>query len=92
MIKLDETYYIDSDDANFILCKQTVLGEKSKKAGECTYKNIGYFNTLNGALKSYANMLIRDKVSQTDMTLSAVLRVLKEINETIDNALNRYHR
>ena len=58
-INLDETYIIKSDENNYILCELRVASDSAKNAGETIEKTVGYYGTIQQALKGYAKISTR---------------------------------
>ena len=58
-IKLDENYIIKSDENNYILSELKVASESAKNAGEIVEKTIGYYGTIQQALRGYAKISTR---------------------------------
>lgn len=58
-IMIDDTYGICSDENNYILFELKIKGEKSKNVGEVVESNVGYYGTLQQALKGYARVSTR---------------------------------
>ena len=58
-IMIDDTYGIYSDEANIVLFELKTKGEKSKNHGEQVEANIGYYGTIQAALKGYAKISTR---------------------------------
>ena len=58
-INLDENYIIKSDENNYILCELRVASDSAKNAGETIEKTVGYYGTIQAALKGYAKISTR---------------------------------
>ena len=56
---IDDIYGICSDEANYILFRLKTRGEKAKNVGEVVESNIGYYGTIQSALKGYAKISTR---------------------------------
>lgn len=84
MLKLTETYFIDSDTRNYILIeKNTIKKEESKNFGEDIFTNIGYFGTLE-----QLKMFIIEKEIKGDLELLNNIEKTIELKETINKRLN----
>lgn len=63
MLKINENYYLDSDDLQYILLKKTIVTNKeSKNFGKEMFKNIGYYGTLESLKKSLLEKEIKDNI------------------------------
>lgn len=91
MIHLEENWYIDADETEFILLEQY-----ERPASEC-YKKMtgqdveivrkvsGYYTTLRNAIKGYRDMLIRKAVRTDEFArVSGALRAVDEIDSRIE--------
>ena len=58
-IMIDDIYGICSDEANYILFELKIRGEKAKNVGEVVESNVGYYGTIQAALKGYAKISTR---------------------------------
>lgn len=58
-LDLDKEFFIESDVNNFILFKKSLTGEKAKVQGLETVKPIGYYSTLQNALRGYTKHSLR---------------------------------
>ena len=58
-IMIDDIYGICSDENNYILFEMKTKGEKSKNVGEVVESNVGYYGTIQQALKGYAKISTR---------------------------------
>lgn len=79
---IDEKFGITSDENNFVLFELKVLGEKSKNAGELTEATVGYYGTLQAALKGYAKYALRSSEAKG---LKEVMAKLDAIEKAIMN-------
>lgn len=78
-IKLSDDYQLTSDRYQYIIQEKKVV-KKGKTQGTEYWDNIGYYNTLQGALDSYVNMRVR--ISDKN-TLTELLAYLKEIKKEV---------
>lgn len=74
MIELFEDYVINADGLQYILAKKAIT-----KKGELSYKNLGYYSTMKGALGGFVNKLMKEKVAS------------KEVS-SMDNWMNHYDK
>ena len=82
-IDLDGKYQLSSDSMNYILqVKGTVQTGKTK--GDDTLVAVGYFSTVENALKAYKECLIKE----TDIkTINELLVAIKKIDKHIEKVL-----
>lgn len=82
-INLDETYIIKSDENNYILCELRVASDSAKNAGEIVEKTIGYYGTIQAALRGYTKISTRqpnqdgykELIQKLDAIEQAILKV-----------------
>lgn len=58
-LELDYEYYIESDENNFTLFKKSLTGEKAKVQGLETIRPLGFYGTLQNALRGYTKHSLR---------------------------------
>lgn len=63
MLKINEKYYLDSDSLQYILIEKGVVQkEDSENYGKETFKNVGYYGTLEGLKQSLLEKEIKDNI------------------------------
>lgn len=80
MLKLENDYYIRTNNRNFILIKDT---KRFSKEGEPIYISKGYYTKLSYALESYVDQMLLEGLSDFDMNLSGVKAKLEELRTEI---------
>ena len=58
-LELDKEFFIESDENNFTLYKKGVTSDKAKVQGVETIKPLGYYGTLQNALRGYVKYSTR---------------------------------
>lgn len=83
MIKIDETHFITADPYCFILQeKKTVQDGKTK--GEEYFENIGYYTSIESALKGLLKKETRKFLAKQDIvSLKETIKEIKKIEEEI---------
>lgn len=80
MIKIDENFYMTSDNSNWVLNRE-VKGELNPATGKHKVsKDVWYCGTLEGCLKRYIN-----EAPKVAKSIEELLEVLKSCVETINN-------
>lgn len=82
-LMIDEKIGISSDENNFILFEIKVRGKDSKEAGAEFESTLGYYGTLQAALKGYAKYSVRhsdvkgmkELMAQLDAIEKAIINV-----------------
>lgn len=82
-IQLDDTHSLVSDSMNYVLQRRGIVKEGKNKGNE-TFTPIGYFSTIENALKAYKQTLIR-KADIT--TINELLIAIKTIDKHIEDIL-----
>lgn len=82
-IKIDKNYSLKSDARNVMLVENKVIQEGDNK-GNPTEITLGYYGTIEGALKGY----LRLKINLSDATtIEGLLKEIESIKKTIENTL-----
>lgn len=88
MIILDKQYLIDSDGTQFILQKQVEAEKKDTKEKYIRKDNIGYYPSLETALKGCLHKILLEEVQEKTMTLKEVIEVIEKFHFSIKEYLN----
>lgn len=90
MIMIDEKYYIDADDKNYILQEKSIVkDEKSKNYGKETFKILGYFGKLDNVLKYLIDLNIKEYVSKNRTnTLEQLIKKINSIEKSMEKKFN----
>lgn len=78
MIKIDETYSITADSNCYILQEKRIV-EEGKEKGKEYFMNLGYYTTINDALKGLLKKEMRKYVA-------------KDIVKTLKNAVDEFEK
>lgn len=82
-IELDNKHRLISDSMNYIIEETKVVKDGDRKGEE--YKvSVGYYSTLQGALKGYKELKIRTSDAKT---INEILEVVKETDNKINEIL-----
>ncbi|MCM3109871.1 hypothetical protein [Lederbergia lenta] len=86
MLKLEDKYRVMFENRNYRLEKQEEV--KEKKSGEIkqVWKFVGFYGTMNSALRRYIDEKIRDLEEVTEPEL---IKVLKDLKRHIDIVVKR---
>lgn len=83
MIKLNNDFYIESDENQFILKhKRTSVKKETQEKYESEVVD-GYYVNLPQALKGYINSRLLQKTATDTMELKDVKKLLEELKEEI---------
>lgn len=80
MIRINDTYFIESDGNSFELKKDTLTHDKK---GNRVYKTLGYYGSLQQALHGYAKKRVLCESIEDELTLSQVRGLLEIIEREI---------
>lgn len=85
MIKINEIYYIDADTSNYTLKeKSTIQDEKSPNFGKETFKDVGYFSSLEHLLNCLLKKELRQFIGkEEEKTIKDMLEEIKRLREYI---------
>lgn len=88
MIKINEKYYIKSDDNQFMLCeKGTIQDKESKNYGNDTETILGYYGTLEHSLEGLEKINIRRQVNSKELTLKQAIEEIKKLHNELRNLI-----
>lgn len=88
MIILDKQYLIDSDGTQFILQKLVEAEKKDTKEKYIRKDNVGYYPSLEMALKGCLHKILLEEVQENTMTLKEVIEVIEKFHLSIKEYLN----
>lgn len=92
MIRINEDYIIDCDEVQYIL-KQDLHKTETKNGKESpVVKSLGFYSTLENALRGYIGILTRKRHATVEMSVYDALRVIGEEREALERLLKRYAR
>lgn len=83
MIKLKNGYKVVADDTCYKLVRERTATKKDSGDKYTTEVTIGYYSELNKALDAFVKETIREKVKDSDATITEVSRAIKELREYI---------
>lgn len=68
MIKVTDRFYIDADSKNYVLKeKTTVQDTESQNYGKETFKELGYYTTIESCLNGILKTTTREFISKSDI-------------------------
>lgn len=87
MIKVTDRFYINANSNCYSLQeKTTVQDEKSENYGKEIYKDLGYYITLEGALKGVLKITTREFVSkENEKSIHELIGFVKAQNKIIES-------
>ncbi|OUP61715.1 hypothetical protein B5F14_01795 [Faecalitalea cylindroides] len=88
MIILYKQYLIDSDGTQFILQKQVEAEKKDTKEKYIRKDNVGYYPSLETALKGCLHKILLEEVQEKTMTLKEVIEVIEKFHSSFREYLN----
>ena len=81
MIKLTNKYYLDTDSCNYILMEKSIVQkEDSKNYGNETFKNIGYYGSLESLKISLIEKEIKDNLDLLN-NIDKIIELKKELEK-----------
>lgn len=89
MIRINDKYGIEVDEANYMLVRFRIAGEKSKNVGQEEVITLGYFSTLEGVLKAALKNVEMETLGAKDYSLEEALKVVMAIRDSYGGLLNR---
>ena len=92
MIRINEDYIIDCDEVQYILKQDRHKTEINAGKERPVMDNLGYYSTLENALRGYIGVLTRKRHASVEMSVYDALRVIGEEREALERLLKRYAR
>lgn len=88
MIKINDEYYIDTDTYSFVLKKIHYVKDKKTEKETRQDISIGYYSTIEIALKGYLKHKSREIVNQKDFrNIKEYLDYIKELDKKLKEML-----
>lgn len=87
MIKIDEEFYIDSDEKQYILTQKKF----NKQKQEYYYSPIAYLSSVRKCVENVVKIKQR-RLCQRDLNLVGALREIKILNQETNDILNKIER
>ena len=76
-IQINDTWRISTDPQNFIIEKKTIVGKEGDNKGNINWVSIGFYPTLEQALRGYSRRFMLDGDETTVDEIKSSLDVLK---------------
>ena len=85
MVKVTDRFYINASTTCYTLQEKTIIKDKkSKNYGKETFKDIGYYPTIDGCIRGLLKTTIREYVGKKEVnTLKELLEEVKAQEELI---------
>lgn len=88
-INIDDDFYIMVEDTCYTL-KRTIYGKSRDNTKVISYpKVLGYFSSLEGALKQYSESVIQDRLQQSEWDLQEAVDEIKRVTTETHNLIDR---
>ena len=90
MIKINERFYINANSNQYILQEKTTIQDKeSKNYGKEIFKDLGYYVSLEGALKGIYKTKLREFIGkEKENNIEDLLKEMKKIEEELEKFKN----
>ena len=88
MVIINEKYQVISDGAQFILQKSVEAEKKDTKEKYIRKDNVGYYPSLEMALKGCLHKILLEEVQEKTMTLKEVVEVIERFHFSFREYLN----
>lgn len=86
MIKVTDRFYIDANPNCYTLKeKVTVQDKKSKNYGQETYKDLGYYVSLESLLKGIVKTVTREYIAKNDVGINDLITEIRRQEEFIES-------
>lgn len=84
MIKLVNGYVVKIDTLGYTLMLTT---DKTDKHGKTVYKSLGYYSTLQSAIKACIREINREQFSKNTYSLAEAIKIIEENNKLMSDLL-----
>ena len=85
MLKINEKYYLDSDSLQYILIEKSIVKkEDSKNYGKETFKNVGYYGTLEVLKQALLEKEIKDNIELLN-NIDKVIELKNDLEKVENN-------
>lgn len=86
MIQITDRFYLNANSNCYVLQeKTTVKDESSKNYGQEIFKDLGYYTTLEGALKGILKIGTREYISKEQInTICELEEVINNTNKVLE--------
>lgn len=88
MVIINEQYQVISDGTQFILQKLVEAEKKDTKEKYIRKDNVGYYPSLEMALKGCLHKILLEEVQEKTMTLKEVIEVIEKFHYSFREYLN----
>ena len=84
MLKLNNGFFIESDETQFILKQNYTIKKKDTGEEKESTRVLGYYAELKQALNGYINQLALNKTNAEDLTAKELFDYLKQEKEKVN--------
>lgn len=86
MIKVTNRFFIDANPNCYTLKEKVKIQDKnSKNYGQETYKDLGYYVSLESLLKGITKTVTREYIAKNDTGIQDLIKEIKRQEEFIDS-------
>lgn len=85
MMHIKDDYYLDANDSEFVLKRKT---KSTDKNGKTVYKTEGYFNSVEGALKSLLRTYQRKYIKERSVDLAQAYKKFDTLIDEFEQLIN----
>ena len=87
MIKITDRFFIDASTGCYILKEKVIVqDENSKNFGQETFKDEGYYASIEGLLNGFAKVKTREFISKSEKdSIEDLIKEIHKTNEFLEN-------
>lgn len=92
MLKIDDEFCLSADQQNFRLVRKRKAGERpggKEKKNDTVEETVGYFISVESAIRRYRRERMRDWVEHDRMTLETLCDRIQKMDEELARKLDR---
>lgn len=86
MVRVTDRFYIDANPNCYTLKEKAIVQDKnSKNYGQETYKDLGYYVSLESLLKGIVKTVTREYIAKNDTEINDLIKEIKRQEEFIES-------
>lgn len=89
MIRINSEYVIDCDEVQYILRRDK---QKKDKRGRDVLEALGYYSTLEHALKGYVDYITKKRHADAEISVREAVMICREERRELEDLLKKYVR
>lgn len=89
MVRVNDRYGINVEENNYTVVQFLTAGKNAKNKGKEYFRSLAYCSTFTGAIEEIDKHMVRDKLSDGDMSLDEAVRTIQEAHRELLDSFDR---